>query len=67
MHDVIIKLDKKYNIEWKHAFEKTLDDALIHLGFARTGSCVNEDNSTEIYFRQFGFCIKEEVNGRNNR
>lgn len=56
MNDIMVTLDKKYNLEWKHEIEKRLDEAFIHLGFSRTGSGVNEDGTTEIYFTQFGVC-----------
>lgn len=54
--DVTVILDKKYDVKWKHTFEKKLDEALIPLGFSRISSTVKEDNSTEINFRQFGVC-----------
>jgi hypothetical protein len=58
MHDVIIILDKKYDLDWKHRIEKELDKVMVPLGFSRTGSCVIKDNTTKIYFRQFGVCVK---------
>jgi len=56
MSDITVILAPKYNLEWKHEIEKRLDEAFVHLGFSRTGSGVNEDGTTEIYFRQFGVC-----------
>jgi hypothetical protein len=60
MPDVTVILDKKYNTDWKHTFEKKLDEALVPLGFNRIGSTVKEDNTAEIYFRQFGVCNQPE-------
>lgn len=59
MKEITVIIDKKYDINWKHTFEKELDKVMVPLGFTRSGSQVKEDNTTEIYFRQFGVCKGE--------
>jgi hypothetical protein len=57
MPDITIILDKKYDIEWRHTLEKKFDKVMTPLGFSRNESSVNEDNTSEIHYRQFGVCL----------
>lgn len=46
MSDITITIDKKYDLVWKHIFEKELDKIMVPLGFTRSGSSVLSDDTT---------------------